>query len=465
MRETVEFLCKTICLGGLPWLIRRGGRGFERIDGRASAERQGGKACSHEPRGVSLIESKTSRHARQFSSGFAEDGQDKARCERGIVGGSRGLLSHDRNRGLLLPRLAALHVGRLDPHIALPSRVDTLATGSLDSSARSRLSLPRCRDSSPCSPSSFSRHEKIRPSGRPYRSRAAPREDGRHPKRAILGKVLGWGFVACAVVVGAFAARNMLMHPRSGTETKVMANAIGIAPRVSGPIKSLPLKDDQEVKKGDVLFEIDPEPYELAARVARANRDAVAGEILNVERAIAAQKANVLAAQAVLAQAETARTQAEDSLRRVEPLLAKNYATADSVEKARNARDTAVAAVNAAQAQLSAAEFAVQDVAPLQAKLKAAEAALAEAELIVRDCTVRAPFDGRVAGLDISVGAFARTAIDVLTLIDTGDWHVEANFRESELRRIQAGDRAEVRIMTAPARLHRRGGKCELGRF
>jgi Multidrug resistance efflux pump len=110
------------------------------------------------------------------------------------------------------------------------------------------------------------------------------------------------------------------------------------------------LKDDQEVKKGDVLFEIDPEPYELAARVARANRDAVAGEILNVERDIAAQKANVLAAQAVLAQAETARTQAEDSLRRVEPLLAKNYATADSVEKARNARNTAVAAVNAAQA-------------------------------------------------------------------------------------------------------------------
>lgn len=280
-----------------------------------------------------------------------------------------------------------------------------------------------------------------------------PREKtGATRKRAMLGKVLGWGFVACAVVVGAFAARSMFLHPRSGTETKVMANAIGIAPRVSGPIKSLPLKDDQEVKKGDVLFEIDPEPYELAARVARANRDAVAAEILNVERTIAAQKANVLAAQAVLAQAETARTQAEDSLRRVEPLLAKNYATADSVEKARNARDTAVAAVNAAQAQLSAAEFAVQDVAPLQAKLKAAEAALAEAELHVRDCTVRAPFDGRVAGLNISVGAFARTAIDVLTLIDMGDWHVEANFRESELGHIQAGDRAEVRIMIAPER-------------
>jgi HlyD family secretion protein len=71
--------------------------------------------------------------------------------------------------------------------------------------------------------------------------------------------------------------------------------------------------------------------------------------------------------------------------------LQNKYATADAVEKARNARDTAVAAVKAAQAQVSAAEFAVQDVAPLQAKLKAAEAALAEAELNLKDCTVRAP--------------------------------------------------------------------------
>ena len=108
-------------------------------------------------------------------------------------------------------------------------------------------------------------------------------------KRAILGKILGWGFVACAVLLGALAARNMLLHPRS-EHGRVAANAIGIAPRVSGPIKSLLLEDDQAVNKGDVLFEIDPEPHELAARVARANRDTVAGEIVNIERAIAAQK-------------------------------------------------------------------------------------------------------------------------------------------------------------------------------
>ncbi len=267
----------------------------------------------------------------------------------------------------------------------------------------------------------------------------------------MTGKLLGWGFVALLVIVGLIAVRNFIAHPRS-EHGRVSANVVGIAPRVSGPIKRLPLADDQSVAKGDILFEIDPAPYELALRVAEANRDAAAGELINVERAIAAQKAQVLSAAALLAQARTAQAQTEEAYRRVEPLLAKKFATAETVDTARHARDAAVASVEAAQAQAASAEAAVQDIAPVQARLKAAEASVAEAALAVSDCTVRAPFNGRVAGLSISAGAFARAAIDVITLIDTDDWHVEANFRESELRRIRAGDPADVEIMTMPGR-------------
>ena len=73
-----------------------------------------------------------------------------------------------------------------------------------------------------------------------------------------------------------------------------------------------------------MLFEIDPETCQFSQRASPSKfRDAVAGEILNVERAIAAQKANVLAAQAVLAQAETARTQARIPFAASNPLLAR----------------------------------------------------------------------------------------------------------------------------------------------
>jgi len=277
-------------------------------------------------------------------------------------------------------------------------------------------------------------------------------------KRAALGKLIGWGFVLLLVITALIAGRNFLIHPRS-EHGKVEANAVGIAPRVSGPIKHLPIIDDQDVKKGDILFEIDPAPYEIALRVARANRDAVAGELINAEKAVAAQKAQVLSATALLAQARTSQAQTEEAYQRIAPLLEKKFTTAEAVDTARHSRDAAVASVAAAQAQTVSAEAAVQDLAAIQAQLKAAEGSVAQAELSLQDCTVRAPFNGRVVGLNISVGAFARTAIDVVTLIDTDDWHVEANFREGELRHIQPGDRAEVEIMTMPG--HRFTGEVE----
>jgi hypothetical protein len=107
--------------------------------------------------------------------------------------------------------------------------------------------------------------------------------------------------------------------------------------------------------------------------VANAKRDAVAGEIINVERTIAAQKAGALAAQAVLAQAETARVQAEDRCVASSRCSKKNMQPPTQWKGPETPETPPVAAVTAAQAQVSAAEFAVQDVAPLQAKLKAAE--------------------------------------------------------------------------------------------
>ncbi len=290
------------------------------------------------------------------------------------------------------------------------------------------------------------------PNVRPPGSTGLEQPRGRTPERnsrARIGKFLGWGFVALALVAAALVIQDLRQNPRSEMGI-VTANVVGIAPRVSGPIKLLPLAEDQSVAAGDILFEIDPEPYLLAARVARADRDAIAGELVNVEKTIVAQKAAVIAAAAVLAQANTALAQAEESYQRIAPLLAKRFASAETVDTARHARDSARSAVQAARAQLESAEAAVQEPAPIAARLEAAEAALDQAELSVRDCIVRAPFSGKVAGLRISAGAFARAGIDVLTLIDTASWHVEMNFREGELSRIRPGDLADLEIMTAP---------------
>lgn len=281
-------------------------------------------------------------------------------------------------------------------------------------------------------------------------------ESPRHPapgsqRRAAIGKLVGWGAVAMAALAALALAFWSGHHPRSDSGI-ISAHVIGIAPRVSGPIRALPVRDNQLVAAKDVLFEIDPEPYELAADLARANLDAIAGEMGNARRAIEAQRLQVRAAAAALVQAETALAEAAETYNRLAPLLPKRYASPEQVDTARRAKESAAAAVEVARAELAAAEASVLDTAALEARQRAALAALAQAELAVRDCTVRAPFEGRVAGMNLSEGAFARTAMDVMTFIDARKWYVVAEFRESELRGIRPGDRARIEIMTAPGK-------------
>lgn len=270
-------------------------------------------------------------------------------------------------------------------------------------------------------------------------------------RRATMGKLVGWGAVAMAVIAASALAFWTERHPRSDSG-KISAHVIGIAPRVSGPIRSLPVRDNQLVPAGDILFEIDPEPYKLAADVARANLEAVEGELGNARRAIDAQRLQVRAAAGSLVQAETALMEATETYNRLAPLLPKRYASPEQVDTARRAKESAAAAVEVARAELAAAESSVLDTSAIEARQKAALGALAQAELAVSDCTVRAPFEGRVAGMNLAEGAFARTAVDVMTFIDARQWYAVAEFRESELRGIRPGDRARVEIMTAPGR-------------
>jgi multidrug efflux system membrane fusion protein len=270
-------------------------------------------------------------------------------------------------------------------------------------------------------------------------------------RRATVGKLIGWtsvGLLAIAAVVLALWSKH---HPRSDSG-KISAHVIGIAPRVSGPIRSLPVRDNQLVAAGEILFEIDPEPYRLAVEVARANADAINGELGNARRAIESQRLQIRAAAAALVKAETALAETTETYNRLAPLLPKRYASPEQVDTARRAMESTAATVEAARAELAAAESAVLDTAAIEARQKAALAALAQAELAVRDCTVRAPFEGRVAGMNLAEGAFARTAVDVMTFIDTRQWYAVVEFRESELRGIRPGDRVRVEIMTAPGR-------------
>lgn len=330
------------------------------------------------------------------------------------------------------------------------------------------------------------------------------------PKQTLIGKILSTIIVLLAVVVVVVVIAITTQNPRTD-DAEVFANFIGIAPVVEGPISWLPVKDNQFVHAGDLLFHIDDAPYLYALQNAKSQQDTLAGQIDNESRHIAAEeqaaaaaeanvdgaKANVQRSAAEIQQSEAQVAQSRAELERskqeatyvtanyerLKPLLAKHYVTSDQVQQAQTMSAAQAQSVELAQAQLNAAvakldavraqgrgatatvmqsgaqlqqsRASVDLLTPLTAQRESRSAAVRRAQYDYDHTSVYAPFDARVTNLRISEGAYAKAGQQVFTLIDTRVWWVVANFRETQLQRIQIGDPVEVFAMSRPnQRLH-----------
>jgi multidrug efflux system membrane fusion protein len=297
------------------------------------------------------------------------------------------------------------------------------------------------------------------------------------------------------------------LHPRTD-DASVRANFIEITAEVSGKLSSLPVKDNAFVKKGVVLFEIDPRPYQYALQQAVSDQEALEQQIVDAKRKIASQtsaveaataaevnsrteiktagsgvdvaSASVNRAKANLAAAEAQLTYAINNLHRVEPLLEKKYVTVDQVDQASTAvrtaqgnRDQAEAALREAEAQhnqsvlhrveadsaalestarLGQAIHNVDTLDTLMSQRPGRASKVDQARLDLERCKVVAPFDAYVTNMNISVGAYARPGAALFTLIDTTTWYVVANYRESKLKNIHLGSSVDVFLMGHPDR-------------
>ncbi|MBV8047403.1 MAG: multidrug transporter subunit MdtN [Paludibacterium sp.] len=230
------------------------------------------------------------------------------------------------------------------------------------------------------------------------------------------------------------------------------ADTIDVVPEVNGRIVELAVHDNQPVKQGDLLFRIDPRPYRDALARGKATLAALDKQIMLTQRTVNAQQFNAQSAGAAVERAKAAAGQAEDTLRRMQPLLADGYVSAEDVDHARTAQRATQAELSAAQSQAQQAAAAVSGVDALVAQRAVVEAEIALAELNLEYATVRAPFDGRVVSLKTTTGQFASALKPVFTLIDTRHWYVVANFRETELKQMRPGTPATVYLMSDPSR-------------
>jgi membrane fusion protein, multidrug efflux system len=256
------------------------------------------------------------------------------------------------------------------------------------------------------------------------------------------GHLISAAIVAAAIVVGLYVARLYYIYPRTD-DAYVRANWVGIAPHVSGPITELPIVDNQYVKQGDLLFVVDPRPYQASLDAATARLQLTELNIKALEDAIRTAKSDQTRLEADAAYDK-------QYLARIEPLLAKHFVTANDVFNARSRVSAAEASVEAAHSDVSKAQNQLGQYGDINALRKAAEAAVYDAKLNVGYCYVRAPFNGWVTNLNIAEGQYANEGRQVLSLIDDRKWYVIANFRENFMSHIEPGMSAEVFLLAYP---------------
>src|ERR1700745_398882 len=191
-------------------------------------------------------------------------------------------------------------------------------------------------------------------------------------KRKMIGRWISITIVAGAVGMGIVVLSRTNYYPRTD-DAEILANFIGIAPQVDGPLVRLNVKDNQHVKTGDLLYEIDERPFRYALETALSEQAALEGQIADEQRRIAAlvsavsvSQANIHSANAEVANAErgVSRARAEwsyanNNLHRIEPLLARKFVTVDQVDRARSSEIAQAEALRQAESQLQLARSAL----------------------------------------------------------------------------------------------------------
>jgi membrane fusion protein (multidrug efflux system) len=225
---------------------------------------------------------------------------------------------------------------------------------------------------------------------------------------------------------------------------------VTIAAETPGRIVETHVADNTDVKAGDVLFVVDPEPYRIALEQAEA---ALATARLTVEQMRAAYSQAV--AQEQMNAGDVAYYQAE--LERQTALTDKGVGTRSALDsarrdltKAQDERAAAAEAVIGAQAALGGTADIVTDRHPA---VLSAMAARDKAAYALRQTTVRAPADGVISqAASFKTGQFVAAGTPLFSLVETGDSWVEANFKETQLTNMKLGQEAEIELDTYPGR-------------
>jgi membrane fusion protein, multidrug efflux system len=329
-----------------------------------------------------------------------------------------------------------------------------------------------------------------------------PVRDFRERRRSALRNPrvrIGVVLAAVVLLAGGIFAWIYFTSYESTDDAQIDGHINSISPRVSGHVIKLTVEDNQEVRAGTVLVEIDPADYQVAVERARAEyADAVAtaqgarvnvpitdvsttgqltsaqADVISAKAGIAAATQQYYAAKAALEQAQANNTKAQSDQVRYKQLVDKQEISQQQYDQAVATAQASAAAVDAAKANVSAAEQQViqangkldqaqanlrtagtapRQVAVIRSRAASAEAQvqrmkaeLDQAELNLSYTKIVAPVNGLVSNRTVEVGQNVQPGQELMKIVPLEDVWVTANFKENQLRRMHPGQPVKISV-------------------
>lgn len=263
--------------------------------------------------------------------------------------------------------------------------------------------------------------------------RARERGEGRNWVRTILMLI-----VPAVLIIGGAYLYLTSGGSVSTDDAQVKQDIVSVSPQVNGQVVEVFVRNGARVKRGDLLFRIDPQPYRVAleqaqaalataqlqTQVLRTTAAGTGGDITGAEANLAIKRNAFARQQALLKQGFTTRAAYEDAMNEV------------------RSAETQLADARARSANANAA------VAPgQQPQIAQAQAAVDKARLDLSRTDVRATMDGVIENADkLQVGQMAVEGVGMVSLVHSSTAWVEANFKEKDLARMAPGQRAEIEV-------------------
>jgi membrane fusion protein (multidrug efflux system) len=289
---------------------------------------------------------------------------------------------------------------------------------------------------------------------------ATPAAQARARKRAGRGLLLG---AAAIAVIGAAAYYGhdywtVGRFEISTDDAYVKADSTTVAPKISGYLSEVLVSDNQPVKAGQALARIDDRDLRTALDQASAEVAAAEATVNAKQASLDIQQSAIAAARATLDVDRANETFAEQNNKRYTNLATSGYAPVQTAQQTASAIAAAQATIVRDTAALDAS---VKQVDLLRAELAEAKAALArdvavrhQAELNLSYATIVAPVDGVVGNRTLRVGQFVQAGTQLMAVVPVSDVYVIANYKETQLTDVHAGQRVDIEVDMFPGRTY-----------